>query len=545
MKHKGFFWQRTSALLALPLLFAATLTPASNNTNSSFNFDGSSVAESVIEAYALIESNYAGEVDHEKLNYTTISEMLHVLDPHSTFYTKEDFQELRSQQQSEYFGIGATVSQRQNKVYILAPHAGTPAARAGLLYGDQIVLINGKATEGWNSNKVASELRGPRGTQVLIGVSRPGVAKPIEVTISRDAVSLPSIPNVFMIKPNVGYIGLRRQFARTTGEEMVVAVKELKEKGMTQLVLDLRDNPGGLVQAALDVCDMFLAPGQKILSIKGRKAGAERNFDSRGSKPETMPLVVLINSGSASASEIVSGALQDHDRGRLVGEVSFGKGLVQTIFPVTDGTGLTLTTAKYYTPSGRLIQRDYDGVSRYNYYLKRDDKTNNVDKTVNPEFHTDNGQVVYGGGGISPDVTVKERRFTAVQGRLQDPLFFFVRELINNQIAGFNQYQVKDMNFKYELKTEDLLVSDQLVEAFKNFVLKREKEFQVSQANINENIDSIKLFLRRELATASYGLDIGQEVLLHQDLQVLKGLDEMENAKKLVSKSNSSVVTNK
>ncbi|KAF0247565.1 MAG: carboxyl-terminal processing protease, partial [bacterium] len=297
MKQKGSFWQRTSVLLVVPLLFAATLTPASNNTNSSFNFDGSAVAESVIEAYALIESNYAGEIDHEKLNYTTISEMLHVLDPHSAFYTKEDFQELRSQQQSEYFGIGATVSQRQNKVYILAPHAGTPAARAGLLYGDQIVLVNGKSTEGWNSNKVASELRGPRGTQVLVGVSRPGVAKPIEVTISRDAVSLPSIPNVFMIKPNVGYIGLRRQFARTTGEEMVVAVKELKEKGMTQLVLDLRDNPGGLVQAALDVCDMFLAPGQKILSIKGRKAGAERTFDSRGSKPETMPMVVLINNG--------------------------------------------------------------------------------------------------------------------------------------------------------------------------------------------------------------------------------------------------------
>ncbi len=543
MKQKGSFWQRTSVLLVVPLLFAATLTPASNNTNSSFNFDGSAVAESVIEAYALIESNYAGEIDHEKLNYTTISEMLHVLDPHSAFYTKEDFQELRSQQQSEYFGIGATVSQRQNKVYILAPHAGTPAARAGLLYGDQIVLVNGKSTEGWNSNKVASELRGPRGTQVLVGVSRPGVAKPIEVTISRDAVSLPSIPNVFMIKPNVGYIGLRRQFARTTGEEMVVAVKELKEKGMTQLVLDLRDNPGGLVQAALDVCDMFLAPGQKILSIKGRKAGAERTFDSRGSKPETMPMVVLINNGSASASEIVSGALQDHDRGRIVGEVSFGKGLVQTIFPVTDGTGLTLTTAKYYTPSGRLIQRDYDGVSRYNYYLKRDDKTNNVDKPVNPEFRTDNGQVVYGGGGISPDVTVKERRFTATQARLQDPMFFFVRELINNQIAGLNQYQVKDMNFKYELRTDDLLISDQTLEAFKSFVLKREKDFQISQANINENLESIKLFLRRELATASYGLDIGQEVLLHQDPQVLKGLDEMENAKKLVSKSNSSVAT--
>jgi len=543
VKQKSSFWQRTSALLVvLPLLFAATITPASSNStsNSNFNFDGSVVAESVIEAYALIENNYAGEIDHEKLNYTTISEMLHVLDPHSSFYTKEDFQELRSQQQSEYFGIGATVSQRQNKVYILAPHQGTPAARAGLLYGDQIVLINGKSTEGWNSNKVASELRGPRGTQVQVGVSRPGETKPIEVTISRDAVSLPSIPNVFMIKPNVGYIGLRRQFARTTGEEMAVAVKELKEKGMNQLVLDLRDNPGGLVQAALDVCDMFLAPGQRILSIKGRKAGAERSFDTKSGNPETMPIVVLINAGSASASEIVSGALQDHDRARLVGEVTFGKGLVQTIFPVTDGTGLTLTTAKYYTPSGRLIQRDYDGVSRYNYYLKRDEKATGTDKAKS-EFRTDSGQVVYGGGGISPDVTVKEKRFTLIQSRLQDPIFFFVRELINNQVTGISQFQVKEMNFTHDLKSDEFVISDQIIEAFKTFVSKREKDFQVSPANINENLESIKLFLRRELATAAYGIDIGQEVLLHQDPQVLKGLDEMDNAKKLVPKSNGSV----
>ncbi|MBI4852497.1 MAG: S41 family peptidase [Acidobacteria bacterium] len=536
MKQKS--WQRSSLLLIIPLLFAATLTPASNNS-SNFNFDGSPVAESVIEAYSLIENNYAGEIDHERLSYSTISEMLHVLDPHSAFYTKEDFQELRSQQQSEYFGIGATVSQRQNKVYILAPHEGTPAARAGLLYGDQIVLVNGKSTEGWNSNKVATELRGPRGTQVKVGVSRPGVDKPIEVSISRDAVSLPSIPNVFMIKPNVGYIGLRRQFARTTGEELVLAMKELKQKGMNELILDLRDNPGGLVQAALDVCDTFLAPGQKILSIKGRKAGAERSFEVRSSSAETMPIVVLVNSGSASASEIVSGALQDHDRGRIVGEVTFGKGLVQTIFPIANGTGLTLTTAKYYTPSGRLIQRDYTGVSRYNYYLRRDEKNNSLDKNPKSEFRTDSGQVVYGGGGISPDVTVKERRFTPIQGRLQDPIFFFVRELINNQTPGFNQYQVKAMNFKYELKTEDLLVSDELVAAFKSFTLKREKDFQISEANINENLDTIKLFLRRELATASYGIDIGQEVLLHQDPQVLKGLDEMDNARKLTQKSNS------
>lgn len=544
MEQKSSFWQRSSLFLVIPLLFAAALTPASNKANSSnFNFDGSPVAESVIEAYSLIENNYAGEVDHERLSYSAISEMLQVLDPHSAFYTKEDFQELRSQQQSEYFGIGATVSQRQNKVYILAPHDGTPAARAGLLYGDHIVLVNGKSTEGWNSGKVASELKGPRGTQVKVGVSRPGVEKPIEVTISRDAVALPSIPNVFMVKPNVGYIGLRRQFARTTGEELLASIKELKQKGMTELILDLRDNPGGLVQAALDVCDTFLAPGQKILSIKGRKAGAERSFEARGSSPETMPIVVLINSGSASASEIVSGAIQDHDRGRIVGEESFGKGLVQTIFPVANGTGLTLTTAKYYTPSGRLIQRDYDGVSRYNYYLKRDNKNNATDKSPRPEFRTDNGQVVYGGGGISPDVVIKEKRSTPTQSRLQDPIFFFVRELINNQIPGIQEHPVKEMNFKYDLKPDDIKISDQLVEAFKNFVLKKEKDFQLSQANINENVDSLKLFLRREIATAAYGIDVGYEVLLYQDPQVLKGLDEMENAKKLVSKPNGSVAT--
>lgn len=530
-------------LVAIPLFFAAAITPASNNSNSvsNFSFDGSSVAESLVEAYALIESNYAGEVDPERLNYTVISEMLHVLDPHSAFYTKEDFQDLRSQQQSEYFGIGATVSQRQNKVYILAPHDGTPAARAGLHYGDHIVSINDKSTEGWNSTKVASELKGPRGTQVKVGVSRPGETKPIEVSISRDAVSLPSIPNVFMLRPNVGYIGLRRQFARTTGEEMVVAVKELKQKGMTELVLDLRDNPGGLVQAALDVCDMFLNPGQKILSIKGRKAGTERSFEAHGSSPENMPIVVLVNDGSASASEIVSGALQDHSRARLVGEVTFGKGLVQTIFPVTDGTGLTLTTAKYYTPSGRLIQRDYDGVSRYNYYLKRDDKSSNPNKPARPEFRTDSGQIVYGGGGITPDITVKERRLTAVQGRLQDPMFFFVRELINNQISGFNQYLLKDMDFKHELKQDEIVISDQMIQAFKDFVAKREKDYQVSQANINDNLEIVKLFLRREIATAAYGLDIGQEVLIHQDPQVIKGLEEMTNAKKLVAKSSGSV----
>lgn len=541
MKQNKSLWQRVSILLIIPIFFAAlSLTPTSNSANT-LNIDGAVVAESVIEAYALIESNYSGDIDHEKLNYTTISGMLHVLDPHSAFYTKEDFQELRSQQQSEYFGIGATVTQRQGKVFILAPHFNTPAARAGLHYGDHIVEVNGQSTQGWNSAKVASELRGPRGSQVLVGVSRPGVSEPIKVTISRDAVALPSIPNIFMLNSNTGYIGLRRQFARTTGEELVEAVKVLKQQGMTELILDLRDNPGGLVQAALDVCDMFLSRGQKVLSIKGRKSGAERNFDARGGSPENLPIVVLVNGNSASASEIVSGALQDHDRARIVGEVTFGKGLVQTIFPIAEGAGLTLTTAKYYTPSGRLIQREYDGISRYNYYLRRDEKPNG-EPTAKPEFRTDGGQVVYGGGGITPDVSVKQQRFTQVQARLQEPIFFFVRELINGQIVGITDYKIKEMKFNYQLKQNDFAISDVVVEALKKFIDEKQKTFELSSNNVTENLDIVKLTLRRELATAFHGLDVGQEVLLYQDPQVLKGLEEMTNAKKLTPKSADSSV---
>jgi carboxyl-terminal processing protease len=544
VKQNKSLWQRVSILLIIPIFFAAlSLTPISNSANT-LNIDGAVVAESVIEAYALIESNYSGEIDHERLNYTTISGMLHVLDPHSAFYTKEDFQELRSQQQSEYFGIGATVTQRQGKVFILAPHFNTPAARAGLRYGDHIVEVNGQSTQGWNSAKVASELRGPRGSQVLVGVSRPGVNESIKVTISRDAVALPSIPNIFMLNANTGYIGLRRQFARTTGEELVEAVKVLKQQGMTELILDLRDNPGGLVQAALDVCDMFLSRGQKVLSIKGRKSGAERNFDARGGSPENLPIVVLVNGNSASASEIVSGALQDHDRARIVGEVTFGKGLVQTIFPIAEGAGLTLTTAKYYTPSGRLIQREYDGISRYNYYLRRDEKPNDS-STAKPEFRTDGGQVVYGGGGITPDVSVKQQRFTQIQARLQEPIFFFVRELINGQIAGITDYQIKEMKFNYQLKSNDFVISDLVIESLKKFIDEKQKTFELSSNNVTENLDVVKLILRRELATASHGLDIGQEVLLYQDPQVLKGLEEMTNAKKLTPKSADSSVANK
>lgn len=535
MERKSLI-KRLSGLILITALMSGLSIASNRNSGTGLTIDGAPIAESFIEAYAILENNYAGELNQERLMDTTVSGMLRELDPHSSFYNKEEFLDLRSQQQSEYFGIGATISQHLNKVYILAPHQDTPAARAGLRYGDQLVAINGQSTETWNSGKVATELKGPRGTQVTLSVLRAGEAKPLDFIISRDAVSLPSVPNVFMLKPEVGYIALRRQFARTTGEEMRTAVKQLKEQGMKQLVLDLRENPGGLVQAALDVCDMFLQRGQNILTIKGRKtSGNERGFEARGSAPETMPMVVLVNDNSASASEIVSGALQDHDRAVLVGEETFGKGLVQTIFPIADGSGLTLTTAKYYTPSGRLIQRDYSHTSRYNYYLKRDQLDKDA-KAARPEFHTDGGRIVYGGGGITPDVTVKPMRLTNNQGRLQEPMFYFVRQLINGQVAGLTDYRISELNFRHRVTAEDFAVTDKVVEAFKTFMKDNEKDLQVPVRLVDENLDYTKTFLKREIAIAAYGLDVAQEVLLDKDPQILKGLEEMPHAQTLATK---------
>jgi carboxyl-terminal processing protease len=312
---------------------------------------------------------------------------------------------------------------------------------------------------------------------------------------------------------------------------------------MKELILDLRDNPGGLVQAAVDVCSMFLQRGQNLVAIKSRLGGInDRSYDSRNPSPDTFPMVVLVNGNSASASEIVAGALQDHDRAIVVGEVTFGKGLVQTIFPISDGAGLTLTTAKYYTPSGRLIQRDYSSISRYNYYYKREDhkngQANGNSKEGLPEFHTDNGRKVFGGGGISPDVSVKARRFSTAVLRLQEPIFFFVRELINGQVPGLAEYKVNEINFEHVLKPDEFPVNAKVVQAFKDYLAKHQGDFQFrfTPQSIDDNLELFKLALRSEIVTAAHGSEVSLQVLLESDPQLLKGVAELANAKPFTPK---------
>jgi len=368
------------------------------------------------EALKLVQEQY---VDGKKLSYndvfkSSIIGMLRSLDPHSNYYDREEFEELKTDQRSEYFGIGASIQnylyKDQADTYITATFDGSPASKAGLRYGDRIVEVDGVAMTGKTSLEVRDKIRGPRGSTVKLTLERAADKRLEKVEIVRDAVPQPSIPDAYMLRPGVGYIDMTRGFNYTTTDELVDAIDRLEAKGMKSLVLDLRNNPGGFLDQAIHVAEVFLPSGQLILTQKGRNGYRDNSFESKNNSPNTTPLVILINEQTASASEIVAGAMQDHDRALIVGQTSFGKGLVQSIIPLDYGAGLTLTSAKYFTPSGRLIQRDYSNGGFYDYYthgagVGRDPKRAPA-LPSGPEKKTDTGRAVYGGGGIMPDYFV-------------------------------------------------------------------------------------------------------------------------------------------
>ncbi|HEY9232527.1 MAG TPA: S41 family peptidase, partial [Blastocatellia bacterium] len=401
MKNK--YW-----LLALALILPLTFAGAHPMQRSAQSLDEAEarkrIANDFAEALLLAQEKSASTVDYERAAKASINGMLRTLDPHSMYFDAKQWEEFQNDQRSRYFGIGSAIVQRNGKVYIWAPTEGTASYRAGLRYGDHIIAINGESTEGLTQAQVRNKLIGPDGTPVVVKVDRLGVG-PLEFKLTRGAVPLPSLSNAFMLGSGTGYINLDRGFNTTTYDEVRKAIIDLRQQGMSSLVFDLRLNHGGLVDQAWRVSNLFLYQGQKILSMRGRPAiFPNRDYTATNPAPDDYPIVVLISRETASAAEIVAGALQDHDRARLVGENSFGKGLVQNPFPLKDGSALILTTGHYYTPSGRLIQRDYSGRSFYDYYLKRGDK-DAVQRTE--EMKTDTGRTVYGGGGIDPDIKVK------------------------------------------------------------------------------------------------------------------------------------------
>ena len=514
------------------------------------------------EAVATITNNYSGDIDHERATQAAIQGMLSTLDPHSAYFPYNEFKKLREDQDSRFYGIGVTIVQHRDGVYVQSAVEGTPAAKQGLKYGDRILEVDGKDARDWTSDQVSKNVRGSLGEPVTLKVERAGSEAPLYFTIVRDAVPLPTIRNAYMIKPGTGYIGLTGGFQRSSDEELAKAMKRLEEQGMRQMVLDLRGNPGGLLDQAIDVASEFLPRGEVIVSVKGRTEYSERIvYKSTGSEPATMPLVVLINRNSASASEIVAGAIQDHGRGLIVGETSFGKGLVQRIFQLPFNTGLTLTTARYYTPYGRSLQRDYSSGSLYDYYTRHDQSENETPTTNaprnleaplslasptphphGPAVQTAAGRVFYGGGGITPDIEVKEAVNTPARARIAEAAFHFTRQLAAGVLPGLESYRVDKVQYGKSAKPTDFPISDRIVDAFRTFC-RTQADFQVQPAQLDEDLEFVKLRLRQEIVTAGFSNDAGARVLLDSDVQVLRAVDALPDAKRLADMARSSGVS--
>jgi carboxyl-terminal processing protease len=507
------------------------------------------------EAISTITSNYSGNIDYEKATQAAIQGMLSTLDPHSSYFPFSEFKKLKEDQDSRFYGIGVTIVRHLDGVYIQSAVDGTPAARLGLRYGDRILEVDGKDAREWSSEQVSKNVRGGKGEAVTIKVDRAGAEQPMNFTIVRDSVPLPTIRNAYIIRSGIGYIGLTGGFQRSSDDELRAAIKKLEEQGMRQLVLDLRGNPGGLLDQAIDVASEFLPTGQVVVSVKGRTEYSDQIvYKSNGADPATMPLVVLINRNTASASEIVAGAIQDHGRGLIVGENSFGKGLVQRIFQLPFNTGLTLTTARYYTPYGRSLQRDYSSGSLYDYYTRHDPTENEAQPVASPGHRnlesplalasptphpntgpavkTAAGRVFYGGGGITPDIEIREPVNSPQRLRIAEAAFHFTRQLAAGQVAALESYKVDKVQYGKNPRPTDFPITERVIDSFKEFVRGR-ADFQVTSTQIDEELEFTKLRLRHEIVTAAFSNDAGARVLLESDAQVQRALDSLPDAKRL------------
>ena len=544
-------------VLALPALIIGqqnrsarrTATPdrssngaAPNTRTNSAAATGPMIKSDVSEALSVIQSNY---IDGRKLDYnqifkSSISGMLSVLDPHSTYFDPIEYASFRTEQRSEYYGIGATIEDMRQgsdvNTYIRATFPDSPAARAGLRFGDRILAVDGNSMKGKTYPEVRKFLLGPRGTTVKVTVEHPATKQTETVNIVRDAVSLPSIAQAYMLRPGVGYVAMTGGFNLTTADEFEDALKILHSKGMGMLVLDLRGNRGGLLIQAVRVANTFLQRGQMIVTQKGRFRDSSQSYAAVNENPDNVPVVVLVNGETASAAEIVAGALQDHDRALIVGETTFGKGLVQFPFQLDYDSALLLTIAKYFTPSGRLIQRDYSNGGFYNYYFPGGlaaDKAAQNNPQNGPESHTDTGRAVYGGGGISPDEVVKPGIISAPERHLRDVAFAFSLELISGRVSGFDSYKIQHaIEFDHDLASDDYPITDQLFNELKKFAASK-PIFKVTADQLDKSRNFAERQLRYNVLSAAYGYRIATQVFNDSDPQVARAVDVMPRAREL------------
>jgi len=472
-------------------------------------------------------------IDTSELVYGSIDGMLEILDPHSNFLRPEAFAAMRERQQGSFFGIGVIIGIRGGKVTIITPIPGTPAYRLGMRAGDVIEAVDGQATQDMSLDEVARRLRGPEGTTVKVTISRPGMKEPLELSVTRARVPTDSVRNAFLLDERTAYIRIG-EFTRTTGREVREALQNLTQQGANRLVLDLRDNPGGLVDAAVEVAGLLLQPGQRVFSTRGRTADSFQDYRvPRDGQHFEVPVVVVVNRSTASAAEIVAGAIQDHDRGLVVGEPTFGKGVVQTIFPVKN-TGVALTTAKYYTPSGRCIQRDWDSFFAYIHpEIEEESGVGKPSPTPTPPpgevYFTDSGRKVYGGGGIFPDRLIRLGSYSPTVSKLLGQSAFF-------------QYAVRYLaNFESKEKAaREFSVNERTLADFRSMVLEAKwvtpEELDKALATPGERKD-LEVLLTSEVLNAGLSLNDGFKVLAQHDEQIRAAVEAFEEAERLQSRA--------
>ncbi len=522
MQSKGRGLLLVIAVISLSAVLGGIYGPSVRATSASTTDIQDSVKQ-FNRLVAVVQQNYTDPVDIDRAVYSgAIPGMLRVLDPHSAFFDRRQFAILKEDQRGRYFGVGMMVAPRDGRTVVLAPFVGSPAYKAGIRPGDVILKVDDVSTAGMSNAEVADRLKGRKGTVVNITIGREGHEEPLVFTITRDEIPRHAVDHVLHVRPGIGYVRVT-QFNETTNTELSAALRQLDVAHLDGLVLDLRGNPGGLLNEGVAVADMFLEKQQLIVYHRGRSSQERRYTAQRGNNGVSVPLVILINGNSASASEIVAGAIQDHDRGLIVGEASFGKGLVQSVYGLSEDAGLALTTARYYTPSGRLIQRDYKAVSLYDYLYNR--RNGNGAPEVR---QTDSGRQVFGGGGITPDEVVAAPPYNQFQQRLLRRSVLWAFEI---GVGGFTRYYLaQNPSIGKEFSVDAAVLAE-----LRRYLDKEKIRF--TEADLLENQDWLKRRIKRELFVSVFGLQEGFKVGLEDDPQVQRAIELLPQARALYEKA--------
>jgi len=485
-------------------------------------------------ALATVEQEYVESRPVDQLVYGSIDGMLRTLDPHSSFLDPDEYRRMSERQEGSYFGVGITIVLLNGEINVTSLFEGSPAYRAGIRRGDVIAGVGEESAEGWTTQDVVDRVRGPRGTTVDISIRRPGVTDLIKLTVERDEINIVTVRTAFMVAPESGYVRLQ-DFSETTDRELGQALERLRAEGMQRLILDLRDNPGGPLDQAIAVANRFLKRGQLIVSTRGRVANMDDDFRAPDAgEYADVPMVVMVNRQSASASEIVSGAIQDHDRGLVVGETTFGKALVQSVYRIDGNAALALTTGRYYTPSGRMIQRPWDGsFDEYLTYSLQDQSASREHDPTELKY-TDGGRKVYGGGGIEPD------HFVAGPVEGFDPMRFTRLLYGRGAFITFAERFTKRGDTRPGAASAAVhtvapgwTVTDAIVGEFKAFIA--EQGVRVDEAAFEADEAFIRAMIRFEVDNDLFGVEEARRNLSKVDPQVQSALGYFDEAAELLA----------